>query len=210
MYSLNRATIIGNVTQDPETRTIPSGQTVCNFSVATNRFWTGPDGQKQEASEFHNIVAWRKLAEICSQFLSKGRKVYIEGRLQTRKWTGQDNVQRESTEVVAENMMILDNKHREGGAPGQGGAPGESPAPAPSSGGFTADPNAQPTIKPAPIADDGVVVVDDPTSPEATKGQEKKEEKKVEKPAKDDKKPVEKAKTEKEQLDEVNVEDIPF
>ena len=116
MYSLNRATIIGNVTQDPETRTIPSGQTVCNFSVATNRFWTGPDGQKQEASEFHNIVAWRKLAEICSQFLSKGRKVYIEGHIQTRSWDGQDGVKRYRTEIVADNMIILDKKGGSGGA----------------------------------------------------------------------------------------------
>ena len=208
--SLNRVMLIGNLTRDVDLRYTPSGTAVATFGLATNRGWTTEAGERQEDVQFHRGVAWSKLAEICGQLLFKGRKVYIEGRLQTRKWTGQDNVQRESTEVVAENMMILDNKHREGGAPGQGGAPGESPAPAPSSGGFTADPNAQPTIKPAPIADDGVVVVDDPTSPEATKGQEKKEEKKVEKPAKDDKKPVEKAKTEKEQLDEVNVEDIPF
>lgn len=117
MYSLNRATIIGNVTQDPDVRQIPSGQTVCNFSVATNRYWTSADGQKQEAAEFHNIVAWRKLAEICGQYLSKGRKVYIDGYLQTRSWDGQDGVKRYRTEIVAENMIILDK------APG-GGRPG--------------------------------------------------------------------------------------
>lgn len=108
MYSLNRATIIGNVTRDPEVRTTPNGQTVCSFSVATNRSWKGADGQRQESSEFHNIVAWAKLAEICGQYLSKGRKVYVEGRLQTRDWEGQDGVKRYRTEIVAENMIILD------------------------------------------------------------------------------------------------------
>lgn len=108
MYSLNRATLIGNLTRDPELKQIPSGQSVCSFSIATNRQWTGADGQKQEASEFHNIVVWGKLAEICAQFLVKGRKVYIEGRLQTRDWDGQDGVKRYRTEIVAENMIILD------------------------------------------------------------------------------------------------------
>ena len=117
MYSLNRATIIGNLTQDPEVRTIPSGQSVCNFSIATNRYWTSADGQKQEASEFHNVVAWRKLAEICGQYLKKGRKVYIDGYLQTRSWDGQDGVKRYRTEIVAENMIILD-KGQGAGRPG--------------------------------------------------------------------------------------------
>ena len=108
MYSLNRATIIGNLTREPEVRQIPSGQSVCSFAVATNRSWTAADGQKQEASEFHNIVAWGKLAEICAQYLNKGRKVYIEGRLQTRDWEGQDGVRRYRTEIVAENLIILD------------------------------------------------------------------------------------------------------
>ncbi len=108
MYSLNRATIIGNLTREPEIRQIPSGQSVCSFAVATNRSWTSADGQKQEATEFHNIVAWGKLAEICAQYLNKGRKVYIEGRLQTRDWEGQDGVRRYRTEIVAENLIILD------------------------------------------------------------------------------------------------------
>src|SRR3989338_4982365 len=108
MYSLNSATIIGNLTREPEVRQIPSGQSVCSFAVATNRSWASADGQKQEASEFHNIVAWGKLAEICAQYLNKGRKVYIEGRLQTRDWEGQDGVRRYRTEIVAENLIILD------------------------------------------------------------------------------------------------------
>jgi single-strand DNA-binding protein len=108
MYSLNRATVLGNLTRDPEVRQIPSGQTVCTFSVATNRSWKDASGQKQESVEFHNIVAWAKLAEICGQYLSKGRKVYVEGRLQTRDWEGQDSVRRYRTEIIAENIILLD------------------------------------------------------------------------------------------------------
>lgn len=110
MYSLNRATLIGNLTREPETRQTPGGQSVCSFSVATNRAWTGNDGVKQDATEFHNIVAWGKLADICGQYLSKGKKVYVEGRLQTRDWEGQDGVKRYRTEIVAENLIMLDNK----------------------------------------------------------------------------------------------------
>jgi len=106
MYSLNRATILGNVTRDPEVRQIPSGQTVCTFGVATNRAWTDSSGQKQEAAEFHNVVAWAKLAEICGQYLARGRKVYVEGRLQTRDWEGQDGVRRYRTEIIAENVIL--------------------------------------------------------------------------------------------------------
>jgi single-strand DNA-binding protein len=104
---LNRAMIIGNLTRDPEMRTIPSGQSVANFSMATNRAWTGKDGKKETAVEYHNIVVWGKLAEICGQYLKKGQKTYIEGRLQTRDWEGQDGVKRSRTEIVAENMIML-------------------------------------------------------------------------------------------------------
>lgn len=106
--NLNKAMIIGNLTRDPEIKTIPSGTTVASFGVATNRIWTDQQGQKKEAVEFHNIVAWRRLAEICGQYLHKGSKIYIEGRLQTRDWTGQDGVKRYRTEIIAENMIMLD------------------------------------------------------------------------------------------------------
>jgi single-strand DNA-binding protein len=108
--NLNKAMIIGNLTRDPETRNTPSGQTVTSFSVATNMVWNDQSGQQQRKAEFHNVVAWRRLAEICGQYLQKGSKVYIEGRLQTSDWTGQDGVKRYRTEIIAENMIMLDNK----------------------------------------------------------------------------------------------------
>jgi len=107
---LNKAMIIGRLTRDPEVRTTPQGTTVCSFGVATNFIWTDPQGQKQEKVEYHNVVTWRKLAEICSQYLRKASKVYIEGRLQTRDWEGQDGVRRQRTEIVADNMLMLDSK----------------------------------------------------------------------------------------------------
>lgn len=107
--SLNKVILIGNLTRDPEMRYTPNGAAVCTFGLATNRSWTPSDGgETQEETEYHRVVAWGKLAEICSQILNKGRKTYVEGRLQTRKWTGQDGVERQTTEVVIENMIALD------------------------------------------------------------------------------------------------------
>lgn len=124
--NLNRAMIIGNLTRDPEVRTTPTGQTVAHFAVATNRVWTNAAGQRQEEVEYHNIVAWRKLAEICGQYLNKGRKVYVEGRLRTHDWVGQDGLKRNRTEIIADNMIMLDR------APASGSAPAYVPAaPAP-------------------------------------------------------------------------------
>ena len=107
--NLNKAMIIGNLTRDPESRTTPSGQTVTNFAVATNFTWTDQSGQKQEKAEFHNVVAWRKLAEIIAQYLKKGSKVYIEGRLQTRSWDdAATGAKKYRTEIIADNMIMLD------------------------------------------------------------------------------------------------------
>lgn len=105
---LNRAQIIGNLTRDPESRATPNGQNVCSFSIATTYSYKDANGQKIEKPEYHNIVAWGKLAEICGQFLAKGRKVYAEGRLQTRDWTGTDGQKRVRTEIIAENVILLD------------------------------------------------------------------------------------------------------
>lgn len=108
--SLNRVQLIGNLTRDPELRYTPSGAAVCSFSIATNRNWTTDSGEKKDEVDFHRIVAWSKLAEICSQFLTKGRKVYVEGRLTTRSWTAQDGTQKQSTEIIINDMILLDSR----------------------------------------------------------------------------------------------------
>ena len=108
--SLNRVQLIGNLTRDPELRYTPQGTGVCTFGLATNRSWTTDNGDKKEEAEYHKIVAWNKLGELCSQLLTKGRKVYVEGRLSTRSWTGQDGVQKSTTEIVIDDMIILDSR----------------------------------------------------------------------------------------------------
>ena len=133
--NLNKAMIIGNLTRDPEFKNTPNGTPVATFSVATNLIWTDQAGQKQEKVEFHNIVAWKKLAEICGQYLKKGSKIYIEGRLETRNWVGQDSVKRYRTEIVASNMIMLDRAGNTGGS----AFPSETP-PAPSE-------NIEPAVK---------------------------------------------------------------
>jgi len=105
--NLNRAQIIGNLVRDPEIKTTANGSTVASFSVATSLVWTDQSGQKQEKVEFHNLVAWKKLAEVCGQYLHKGSKVFVEGRLQTRDWEGQDGIKRYRTEIIVENLIML-------------------------------------------------------------------------------------------------------
>ena len=104
--NFNKAIVLGNLTRDPETKTLPSGQSVCNFSVATNRVYTDKSGQKQQTAEFHNIVAFGKLADICSRYLNKGKMVLVEGRIQTRSWQVQDGSKRYRTEIIMENMQL--------------------------------------------------------------------------------------------------------
>ncbi len=115
--SLNKVTLIGNLTRDPELRYTPQGTAVCTFGLATNRQWTTESGEKREEADFHRIVSWNKLAELCAQLLTKGRKTYVEGRLQTRNWTAKDGTQRTTTEIVLSNMIILDSRREavEGG-----------------------------------------------------------------------------------------------
>ncbi len=108
MASLNKVMIIGNLGKDPEMRFTANGSAVTTFSVAASRNFTGPDGERHEATEWFNIVAWNKLAETCSQFLQKGRRVYVEGRLQTRSWEKQDGSRGYMTEVVANTVLFLD------------------------------------------------------------------------------------------------------
>lgn len=145
--NLNKVMIIGNLTRDPEMRQTPNGKSVTSFSVATNRVWVSAAGAKQEEVEYHNIVAWGKLAEICNQYLKKGRKAYVEGRLKTRDWVGKDGVKHVRTEIIAENMIILDK------APGQGGY---SPTPAASA------PRQEQEEAPAIPSDEDIKVEDIP------------------------------------------------
>ena len=125
--NLNKAMVIGNIVRDPEMRTTPSGQNVTSFSIATNLVWKDQSGQKQEKVEFHNLVAWRRLAEIAGQYLKKGSKVYAEGRLQTRSWDDPNGVKRYRTEIITENMIMLDRA----GANVDGGDGGYTAQPAP-------------------------------------------------------------------------------
>lgn len=119
--SLNKVMLIGNLTRDPELRYTPQGSAVCSFGLATNRSWMPSEGgERREETEFHRIVAWNKLAELCSQLLTKGRKVYIEGRLQTRSWETPEGEKRQSTEIVAEDMVLLDARRPEGYVAGEG------------------------------------------------------------------------------------------
>ena len=179
--SLNKVMLIGNLTRDPEMRYTPNGAGVCSFGLATNRSWSsGEGGERREETEFHRIVAWNKLAELCAQLLTKGRKVYIEGRLQTRNWEGPEGEKRNATEIVAEDMVLLDSRRE--------GRVGES-----QESSYKSDAEAS-----------AVNEVD--VAPEE-KDEKKKDGKKKDQPA--DKK-EEKPKKEEEESDEINIDDIPF
>ncbi|USN53495.1 MAG: single-stranded DNA-binding protein [Candidatus Nomurabacteria bacterium] len=134
----NRAQIIGNVTRDPELRNTPNGQSVCSFGVATNRTWKDRDsGERKQAAEFHNVVAWSGLAQTCSQYLKKGSRVFIEGRMQTRNWEDPSGNKRNRTEIVAENMIMLDRPGQSpmSSAPSQDSAGASAPQSAPADDG---------------------------------------------------------------------------
>ncbi|MBU6153309.1 MAG: single-stranded DNA-binding protein [Bdellovibrionales bacterium] len=105
--SINKVILIGNLGQNPEVKHSASGQAICNLSIATNESWTDKNGQKQEKTEWHRVVVFGKLAEICGQYLQKGRQAYIEGKLQTRSWQDKDNQTRYTTEVVAQSVQFL-------------------------------------------------------------------------------------------------------
>lgn len=118
MASVNKVILVGNLGRDPEVRYMPNGEAVCNFSIATTDSWKDKSGQKQERTEWHNIVMYRRLAEIAGEFLKKGRPVYIEGRLQTRKWQTKEGQDRYTTEIIADQMQMLGGAGRDGaGAP---------------------------------------------------------------------------------------------
>lgn len=123
--NVNKVILVGRLTRDPEMRTTPTGQSVATISMATNSFWTDKSGQKQDKTEFHNVVLWGRQAEIASQYLTKGQECFIEGRLQTRAYTGKDGVERRTTEVIGETMQL--------GSRAQGSGGGASAAPRPAS-----------------------------------------------------------------------------
>lgn len=128
MASVNKAIIIGNLGKNPEVRFTQSGQPVCNFTVATNERWTDKGGQTQERTEWHRIVVWGKQAEHCGQYLTKGRSVYVEGRIQTREWQDKDGKKNYTTEIVATNVTFLGGK---GEGAGAGGGRGDDFGPPP-------------------------------------------------------------------------------
>jgi single-strand DNA-binding protein len=126
---VNKVILIGNVGKDPELRYTPSGQAVCDLRMATNESWTDKQGQKQERTEWHSVVLWGKPAEIVKQYVTKGQKIFIEGRLQTRSWEDKtDGKKRYSTEIVANDFMFLGGGGREGGGAGGGEWSGGAPA----------------------------------------------------------------------------------
>jgi single-strand DNA-binding protein len=120
---INKVILIGHLGKDPEVRYTPGGQAVANFTIATSESWTDKQGQRQDRTEWHRIVAWAKLGELCGEYLAKGRQVYIEGQLQTREWTDRDNNKRYTTEIRAQNIQFLGGRG-EGAAAGGTGAGG--------------------------------------------------------------------------------------
>ena len=122
MPSVNKVILMGNLGRDPEVRFMPNGDAVCNFSIATTDSWKDKAGERQEKTEWHNIVMYRRLAEIAGEYLKKGRPVYIEGRLQTRKWQTKEGQDRYTTEIIADSMQMLGGRD---GAPAQLGSNNE-------------------------------------------------------------------------------------
>lgn len=144
---LNKVMLIGNITRDPELRSTSTGQSVASFSVATNRVWKDPSsGERRESAEFHNLVAWGKLAEICGQYLRKGSKIYVEGRLQTRSWQDQSGNKRYTTEIVMENMIMLDRRPQ-GNFQSSTGSPSKPVSPQAPTATSTPQPEEIPTIQ---------------------------------------------------------------
>lgn len=120
--NVNKVILVGRLTRDPEIRTTPSGQNVASVSMATNSYWTDKGGQRQERTEFHNVVLWGRLAEIAGQYATKGSELYVEGRLQTRTYTAKDGSERRTTEIVGENLQLGARPQGQGGGGYQGGA----------------------------------------------------------------------------------------
>ena len=204
MY-LNKAFLIGNLTADPELRNTPSGQPVCNFSIATNRIWKDRNtGQQQKKVEFHNIVAWRRLAEIVAQFLKKGSLIYIEGRIETRSWDDPSGNKKYRTEIIAENLQLGPRAN----SSTEGGFNSAPQAPNPSS--FTPQPAQQPQ---EPVKEEIPIIQEDAPIPAE---EEKQRETPAPAPEPTAEPTAESAITPAEPLknqsnnDEIDVKEIPF
>lgn len=115
MRSVNKVILIGNLTRDPEMRQTPNSQQVCTFGIATNRQWVSKDGGKHSSAEFHELVAWARLADICGKYLRKGKLIYVEGYLKTRAWDTPEGIRRHKTEVIVQDMIMLEKRPRDGG-----------------------------------------------------------------------------------------------
>ena len=115
--SVNKVILLGSLGRDPEVRYMPNGEAVCNFSIATSETWNDRNGQRQERTEWHNITMYRRLAEIAGQYLKKGREVYIEGRIQSRKYTGKDGIERTAYDIIANEMKMVGPREGGGAAP---------------------------------------------------------------------------------------------
>ncbi len=140
--AINKVILIGNLGQNPEVRYSPSGQAICNLSIATNEAWTDKNGQKQEKTEWHRVVVFGKLAELCGQYLTKGRQAYLEGKLQTRSWQDKDGQTRYTTEVVAQQVQFLGGNAGAGaGRSSDAGASYQSAPVGNSMGGMSAAPS---------------------------------------------------------------------
>src|SRR3954465_13140985 len=136
MASVNKVIIVGNLGRDPETRYMPNGEAVTNVAVATTESWKDKNtGEKKELTEWHRITFYRKLAEIAGQYLKKGSQVYVEGRLQTRKWTDKEGVERYTTEIIADTMQMLGSRQGAGGSAPMDDDYGSAPAPRQNTGG---------------------------------------------------------------------------
>src|SRR6187455_2698764 len=145
MASVNKVIIVGNLGRDPETRYMPDGGAITNISIATTEKWKDKNGEMQEKTEWHRVAFFGKLAEICGEYLKKGSQVYVEGRLQTRKWQDKDGNDKYTTEIVADRMQMLGSRQGMGG-----GAASEPPAERGGEGGGSSRPSARPAAKGAP------------------------------------------------------------
>ena len=166
MASVNKVILIGNLGRDPEVRYTPSGSAVCNVTLATTRSWKSKDsGEKQEETEWHRVVFYDRLAEIAGEYLKKGRSVYVEGRLKTRKWTDKDGVEKYTTEVIAQEMNMLGSREGMGGGHGDeeggGGGYSERSAPQRSAPAPASRPAPAPASRPAPKSATGFENMDD-------------------------------------------------